>query len=72
MPEEITAVREIQVDRESIVRIHQLIRPYIRRTPLVEVDGADFGLDAVSIILKLELLQHTGSLLNRGARLPTC
>ncbi len=60
-------VREIQVDRESIARVYQLIRPYIRRTPVVEVDGADFGLDAVSIILKLELLQHTGSFKPRGA-----
>ncbi|SPE24285.1 L-threonine ammonia-lyase [Candidatus Sulfopaludibacter sp. SbA3] len=44
-----------------------MIRPHIRRTPVVEVDGADFGLDGVRLSLKLELLQHTGSFKTRGA-----
>lgn len=39
----------------------------MRRTPVIELDGADFGLDGVSIVLKLELLQHTGSFKPRGA-----
>jgi threonine dehydratase len=34
---------------------------------VVEVDGADFGLDGVHLTLKLELLQHTGSFKTRGA-----
>lgn len=34
---------------------------------MVEVDGADFGLDGVRLTLKLELLQHTGSFKTRGA-----
>jgi threonine dehydratase len=34
---------------------------------VVEVDGADFGLDGVTLILKLELLQHAGSFKARGA-----
>jgi threonine dehydratase len=34
---------------------------------VVEVDGADFGLDGVRLSLKLELLQHTGSFKTRGA-----
>jgi threonine dehydratase len=34
---------------------------------VVEVDGADFGLDGVTIVLKLELLQHAGSFKARGA-----
>jgi len=42
-------------------------RPYIRRTPIVEVDGADFGLDGITLVLKLELLQHSGSFKARGA-----
>jgi threonine dehydratase len=33
----------------------------------VEVDGADFGLDGVTLVLKLELLQHSGSFKARGA-----
>src|SRR5580693_8112839 len=51
----------------EITAAEQLIRPYIRRTPVVEVDGADFGLPAVRLILKLELLQHAGSFKTRGA-----
>src|ERR1022692_2741290 len=55
------------VDRGAIARTYALIRPYIRRTPIVEVDGADFGLDGVTLVLKLELLQHSGSFKARGA-----
>jgi threonine dehydratase len=50
-----------------MIRTHQLIRPHIRRTPIVEVEGADFGLGATRIIFKLELLQHSGSFKPRGA-----
>jgi threonine dehydratase len=52
---------------EQIALTEQIIRPYIRRTPVVEVDGADFGLDCDRLVLKLELLQHTGSFKLRGA-----
>ncbi len=55
------------VNRESIGAAEQLIRPWIRRTPVVEVDGADFGLNLTNLALKLELLQHTGSFKTRGA-----
>ncbi len=44
-----------------------LIRPYIRRTPVLEVAPADFGVAAGRLILKLEMLQHTGSFKARGA-----
>src|SRR5580704_1530343 len=55
------------VDRENIANTYELIRPYIRRTPIVEVEGADFGLNGVRLIHKLELLQHSGSFKARGA-----
>jgi threonine dehydratase len=55
------------VTRDSIARTYQLIRPYIRRTPVIEIDGADFGLRGIPLTLKLELLQHTGSFKTRGA-----
>ena len=55
------------IDRDSISRTYQVIRPHIRRTPVVHVDGADFGLDSAALVLKLELLQHTGSFKTRGA-----
>jgi threonine dehydratase len=51
----------------EISAAERLIRPHIRRTPIIEVDGADFGLPAVTLILKLELLQHAGSFKVRGA-----
>src|SRR5262245_48352090 len=53
--------------REEISRTYHVIRPYIRRTPVVDVNAADFGLDPLSMVLKLELLQHTGSFKTRGA-----
>ena len=43
------------------------IRLKIRRTPMIEVDSSDFGLDIGKVGLKLELLQHTGSFKARGA-----
>jgi len=55
------------ITRTQIQSIEPLIRPYIRRTPVLEVDGADFGLDSITIIFKLELLQHGGSFKARGA-----
>lgn len=57
----------LSLDRAGISRAYDLIRPHIRRTPVVEVDPADFGLRAASLLLKLELLQHTGSFKTRGA-----
>jgi threonine dehydratase len=55
------------VDRSAIAQTYPLIRPYIRRTPIVEVDGADFGLEGVTLVLKLEFMQHSGSFKARGA-----
>lgn len=47
---------------------HQTIAAHIRRTPIVEVDAADFGVAGVPpLVLKLELLQHAGSFKARGA-----
>jgi threonine dehydratase len=43
------------------------ISPYIRRTPVLEIDGEDFGVPVASLSLKLELLQHAGSFKARGA-----
>ena len=58
---------EPRVERESITSTYQLIRPYVRRTPVIELQGSDFGLDGISLIFKLELLQHSGSFKARGA-----
>jgi threonine dehydratase len=51
----------------AIAQAYSVIRPHIRRTPVLEVDPADFGLAAASLTFKLELLQHAGSFKTRGA-----
>ena len=58
---------DIAVSPATIAQCEKLIRPYIRRTPVVEVDGGEFGLPAHTLTLKLELLQHSGSFKARGA-----
>ncbi|KRR24798.1 threonine dehydratase [Bradyrhizobium lablabi] len=55
------------VTSETIAQCDRLIRPFIRRTPIVEVNGAEFGLPGHMLTLKLELLQHSGSFKARGA-----
>src|SRR5215475_5305542 len=55
------------VNRQAIVSIGALIRPYLRRTPVIRADRADLGLPPGPLVLKLEQLQHTGSFKTRGA-----
>jgi len=55
------------LDRDRIAAVYDLIRPYVRVTPVVEVSGADFGLPPFPLTLKLELMQHAGSFKTRGA-----
>src|SRR5580700_4372560 len=55
------------IDRERIRATEQVIRPHIRRTPVIEASGIDFGLGSFPLIFKLELLQHSGSFKARGA-----
>jgi threonine dehydratase len=50
-----------------IAATHEHIAPYVRRTPVIAVDAADFGLPTAPLLLKLELLQHAGSFKARGA-----
>jgi threonine dehydratase len=46
------------IDRDGIAAMEPRIRPYIRRTPLFDLDG---------VTLKLELMQASGSFKARGA-----
>ncbi|HML10093.1 MAG TPA: threonine/serine dehydratase [Stellaceae bacterium] len=55
------------IDRDRIAATERLIRPYIRRTPVITVDAGDFGVAPGPLALKLEFLQHTGSFKPRGA-----
>jgi threonine dehydratase len=57
----------LAVSRAGIESVAALIGPRIRRTPVIRVDRADFGLPPGPLVLKLEQLQHTGSFKARGA-----
>lgn len=55
------------VTPDRIAATETLIRPHIRRTPTLAIDGRDCGIEAAAVILKLELTQHAGSFKTRGA-----
>ena len=55
------------VNPERIRETYRLIAPHIRRTPVISLTGADFGLVDFPLTLKLELTQHAGSFKTRGA-----
>src|SRR6266851_9088658 len=58
------------VNRERIAEIEKIIRPHVRRTPVIDIDGREFGLGGLgplNLTLKLELFQHSGSFKARGA-----
>ena len=52
---------------DAIAQTYQRIRPYVRRTPLIEIDAGELGLSPGRLALKLEFMQHSGSLKARGA-----
>jgi threonine dehydratase len=56
-----------RIDQDRIAATEKIIRPHVRRTPVIEVDGRDFGLEPIHLVFKLELLQHSGSFKARGA-----
>jgi threonine dehydratase len=65
---------ERSVNRARIKKNYKLIQPHVRRTPVIEIDAADFGLKFSEgfspnskITFKLELFQHAGSFKARGA-----
>jgi threonine dehydratase len=55
------------IDRTAIAETWDRIRPLIRHTPAIDIDGAEFGLSPGAIAFKLECLQHSGSFKARGA-----
>jgi threonine dehydratase len=52
---------------DRIAETERLIRPHIRRTPVLRVDLSEFGAAPRPVALKLECLQHSGSFKARGA-----
>ncbi|TIU84318.1 MAG: pyridoxal-phosphate dependent enzyme, partial [Mesorhizobium sp.] len=55
------------ITRERIAAMEPRIRPFVRHTPVLRVDMADFGCPPLAVDLKLECLQHSGSFKARGA-----
>ncbi len=55
------------VTRAAIASTYERIRPYLRRTPVLEIAADDLGLAGFSPVLKLELTQHSGAFKARGA-----
>ncbi len=55
------------IGRQEIETTATVIRPYLRVTPVAELDGEDVGLSSFPLALKLEQLQHSGSFKARGA-----
>src|SRR6202042_3643638 len=63
----IIATMTTEITREAIAATETVIRPYVRRTPVLNVDLADFGLASSPVTFKLEILQHSGAFKVRGA-----
>ena len=61
------------IGRDHIAATEAVIRRHIRRTPVIEVEGRDFGIDHgrpgadLRLVFKLELTQKAGSFKARGA-----
>lgn len=60
-------MESLELDRARFEATARLIAPYVRRTPVVECFGSEFGLSDCIIGFKLELLQHAASFKTRGA-----
>lgn len=60
-------VMVVELSRPRILETFRLLRPHVRRTPVLEVSGADFGLSPCRLFFKLELTQASGSFKLRGA-----
>ncbi|MEA2718386.1 MAG: threonine dehydratase [Candidatus Eremiobacteraeota bacterium] len=55
------------VDADLIAATERVIRPYVRRTPVIELRGSELRVPCATVTLKLELVQHSGSFKARGA-----
>lgn len=55
------------IDRTAISDTAARLRPFVRRTPILDIDAAELDLPSAPLTLKLELMQHTGSFKARGA-----
>jgi len=57
----------VEIDRQQVEATYARIQPYVRLTPIIEINARDFALGDFWLTLKLEHLQHAGSFKTRGA-----
>jgi threonine dehydratase len=64
-----TGAASAVITRADIEAVYDVIRPHVRRTPVVELDPVALGIagPALPLVLKLEQLQCSGSFKARGA-----
>jgi threonine dehydratase len=60
-------VAALRLDRAEVEAAAARIGGHVRRTPVLELPGADLGLDVERVVLKLEHTQKAGSFKARGA-----
>ena len=58
---------EMRITAERVAVTERMIRPYVRKTPILEVSGSEFGLQCDRLLFKLELCQFAGCFKARGA-----
>ena len=57
----------MRITAERVAATERIIRPYVRKTPILEVSGSEFGLPCDRLLFKLELCQFAGCFKVRGA-----
>ncbi|QYN38537.1 threonine/serine dehydratase [Pseudonocardia sp. DSM 110487] len=57
----------VAIGKDEVRRVHEIIRPYLRRTPVLQVEPRALAVDGAPVHLKLEQLQRSGSFKARGA-----
>jgi threonine dehydratase len=63
----VTDAAEVPLIQQSVEAVETRIRSYVRLTPVMTIDRAEFGLPPGPLTIKLELMQHSGSFKVRGA-----
>ena len=58
---------EMRITAERVAATERMIRPYVRKTPILEASGSEFGLPCDRLLFKLELCQFAGCFKVRGA-----
>jgi threonine dehydratase len=61
------SILEQQLSPAQISAAAARIAPYVRRTPVLWADGAEFALPGIRLAFKCEFMQHSGSFKARGA-----